>query len=140
METEIGDSGNIKVTDDKGFERNVGPAEIEYQTAQQMLASSEYDQAIFHLRQAVAKKPGYLEAWTTLGKTLSKLKKFEEGMKLAKFCTNKLEETEKKIEIILKDKAGTISTRDFVSNEQEDDVPEAESPNPVEKEGEQDLF
>ena len=70
------------------------------------------------------------------------LKKFEEGMKLARFCTGKLEETEKKIEIILKDKAGTISTRDFVASEQEEqNKQEPESSNPVEKEEEeQDLF
>ncbi len=34
------------------------------------------------------------------------MKHFEEGSKLADFCTAKLEETEKKIEILLKDKTG----------------------------------
>jgi exodeoxyribonuclease VII small subunit len=31
------------------------------------------------------------------------MKKFEEGMKLARFCTEKLGETEKKIEVLMKD-------------------------------------
>jgi len=34
------------------------------------------------------------------------LKHFEEGSKLANFCTHKLEETEKKVEILLKNDAG----------------------------------
>ena len=34
------------------------------------------------------------------------MSKFEEGMKLAKFCTDKLGETEKKVEILLKSAEG----------------------------------
>jgi exodeoxyribonuclease VII small subunit len=33
------------------------------------------------------------------------MKKFEEGMKLARFCTQKLGQTEKKIELLLRDGA-----------------------------------
>lgn len=42
------------------------------------------------------------------------LKKFEEGMRLARFCSGKLEEAEKKIEILLKKEDGTVETREFL--------------------------
>ena len=46
--------------------------------------------------------------------TLDKaLKKFEEGVKLSKFCSDKLEETEKKITVLLKDHNGNISQEPF---------------------------
>ena len=41
------------------------------------------------------------------------LKKYEEGMKLLKFCTGKLDEVEKKIEVLVKDKSGKMTTKDF---------------------------
>ncbi len=41
------------------------------------------------------------------------MKKFEEGMKLAKFCTGKLSETEKKIEILLRDSNGEPEWQEF---------------------------
>jgi len=41
------------------------------------------------------------------------IKKFEEGTKLAGFCTKKLEEAEKKIEIITTEKDGTVTTAPF---------------------------
>lgn len=34
------------------------------------------------------------------------LKRYEEGIKLSRFCTNKLEEVERKIEVLTKDKDG----------------------------------
>jgi exodeoxyribonuclease VII small subunit len=39
------------------------------------------------------------------------LKKFEEGIALSKFCSQKLDETERKISILLKDQDGAIHTR-----------------------------
>ena len=36
------------------------------------------------------------------------LKKFEEGIQLSKFCTTKLDETEKKVTLLLKDENGTV--------------------------------
>lgn len=36
------------------------------------------------------------------------LKKFEEGVKLSKFCSNKLEESEKKVSMLLRDAEGHI--------------------------------
>ena len=45
------------------------------------------------------------------------IKKFEEGIRLSKYCSKKLEETEKKISILLKDTNGEITEAPF----QEDD-------------------
>ncbi len=41
------------------------------------------------------------------------LKKYEEGIKLAKFCTEKLEEADKKIEIFTKDASGKLKKEPF---------------------------
>lgn len=41
------------------------------------------------------------------------LKKFEEGIEISKFCNKKLEETEKKIAILLADKQGRTSERAY---------------------------
>ncbi|OEU51511.1 MAG: exodeoxyribonuclease VII small subunit [Desulfobacterales bacterium C00003060] len=41
------------------------------------------------------------------------MKKFQEGVKLSKFCSNKLDETEKKVLILLKDEEGNIRTEPF---------------------------
>jgi exodeoxyribonuclease VII small subunit len=42
------------------------------------------------------------------------IKKFEEGIQVSKFCSRKLDETEKKITILLKDSAGNISEEPFL--------------------------
>ncbi|MFH0974712.1 MAG: exodeoxyribonuclease VII small subunit [Spirochaetota bacterium] len=42
------------------------------------------------------------------------IKKFEEGIKLSKFCSSKLDETEKKITLLLKDQDGNIIEKPFV--------------------------
>jgi len=41
------------------------------------------------------------------------LKKFQEGIKLSKFCSNKLDETERKVSILLKDEEGNIQEEPF---------------------------
>ena len=41
------------------------------------------------------------------------LKKFEEGMKLSKYCTQKLEETEKKISLLTIQSDGSVRERPF---------------------------
>jgi exodeoxyribonuclease VII small subunit len=46
------------------------------------------------------------------------LEAFEEGVKLAKFCTTKLDEAERKVEKLVRDQAGKIQTTPF--NEEED--------------------
>ncbi len=46
------------------------------------------------------------------------LKLFEEGVKLARACNKRLEEAERKVEILLKDRAGNPSAEPF---EEEDE-------------------
>ena len=41
------------------------------------------------------------------------IKKFEEGIKLSHYCSEKLDETEKKISILLKDTNGKIDEKPF---------------------------
>lgn len=43
------------------------------------------------------------------------LKKFEEGVQLSTFCTEKLDETEKKVQILLKTKDGILEKQPFLS-------------------------
>ena len=42
------------------------------------------------------------------------VKKFEEGIKLSRYCSEKLDETEKKINILLKDQNGDLFEKPFV--------------------------
>jgi exodeoxyribonuclease VII small subunit len=41
------------------------------------------------------------------------LKKFEDGIQLSRYCSNKLEETEKRIEILMQDQDGKPKTEPF---------------------------
>ncbi len=45
------------------------------------------------------------------------LKLFEEGIKLSRICNKRLEEAERKVEILLKDKAGNITAEPFEEEE-----------------------
>lgn len=45
------------------------------------------------------------------------LKLFEEGVKLSRICNKRLEEAERKVEILLKDKDGKISPQPFEEEE-----------------------
>ena len=49
------------------------------------------------------------------------IKKFEEGIQLSKSCSEMLEETEKKITILLKDQEGNISERPFMEENTDQD-------------------
>jgi exodeoxyribonuclease VII small subunit len=49
------------------------------------------------------------------------IKKFEEGIQLAKFCSDKLDETEKRISILLKDQNGQVVEKPFISDIEPDD-------------------
>ena len=49
------------------------------------------------------------------------IKKFEEGVQLSKFCSEKLDETEKRISILLKDQNGRIFDKPFISDTESDD-------------------
>jgi len=42
------------------------------------------------------------------------IKKFEEGIKLSKFCSAKLDETEKKITLLLRDQDGNVIEKPFI--------------------------
>ena len=43
------------------------------------------------------------------------LKKFEEGIKLSKHCSRKLDEAEKKVSILVQDSEGNLSEKPFLS-------------------------
>lgn len=45
------------------------------------------------------------------------LKLFEEGVKLARICNSRLEEAERKVEILLKDKGGKMTAKPFEEEE-----------------------
>ncbi len=45
------------------------------------------------------------------------LKLFEEGIKLSRLCNKRLEEAERKVEILLKDKNGNITAEPFEEEE-----------------------
>jgi exodeoxyribonuclease VII small subunit len=45
------------------------------------------------------------------------LKLFEEGIKLSRICNTRLEEAERKVEILLKDKAGNTIANPFEEEE-----------------------
>jgi len=48
------------------------------------------------------------------------LKLFEEGVKLARICNVRLEEAERKVEILLKDKSGKMTTRPFEEKDEQE--------------------
>jgi len=47
------------------------------------------------------------------------LKLFEEGIKLARICNARLEEAERKVEILMKDKAGKLAAMPFEEEEKD---------------------
>lgn len=49
------------------------------------------------------------------------IKKFEEGVQLSKFCSEKLDETEQRITILLKDQNDRIFDKPFISDTESDD-------------------
>ena len=46
------------------------------------------------------------------------IKKFEEGIKLSSYCSAKLDETEKRISILMKDHDGNITEKPFVPDKE----------------------
>ncbi len=52
------------------------------------------------------------------------LKLFEEGIRLSRFCNQKLDEAEKRIQILMKDKSGTLKTEPFELSGNADKFPE----------------
>ena len=49
------------------------------------------------------------------------LKKYEEGTRLVRFCTAKLDEAEKKIELLTKKADGSVALKSFEVDEEGDD-------------------
>ena len=47
------------------------------------------------------------------------LKKFEEGVKISKICSKKLDETEKKVSVLLKDQDGNFAGKPFSDGDNE---------------------
>jgi len=48
------------------------------------------------------------------------IRKFEEGVQLSKFCSEKLDETEKRITILLKDQNDRVFDQPFISKTETD--------------------
>ena len=48
------------------------------------------------------------------------LKLFEEGIKLARICNMRLEEAERKVEVLLKDKTGKMTTKPFEEEDEQE--------------------
>jgi exodeoxyribonuclease VII small subunit len=46
------------------------------------------------------------------------MQKFEEGIKLSRLCSEKLDETEKKITLLLQDEKGNVSEKPFISEDE----------------------
>ena len=46
------------------------------------------------------------------------IKKFEEGVQLSKLCSEQLDETEKRITVLLQDQAGNVSEKPFLSEQE----------------------
>ena len=47
------------------------------------------------------------------------IKKFEEGVKLTQFCSQKLDETEKRVSILMKNAKGQIDEKPFIPDNDE---------------------
>lgn len=44
------------------------------------------------------------------------MSKFEEGIQLTRFCSQKLDETEQKVNLLLQDQQGNVSSKPFETN------------------------
>jgi exodeoxyribonuclease VII small subunit len=53
------------------------------------------------------------------------LKRYEEGTRLVRFCSQKLDEAEKKIELLTKKADGSVKLEPFEADEEDDDTKEA---------------
>ena len=77
------------------------------------MAKKKFEEAIEELAKIVQRLE---EGELSLDESLSL---FEDGIKLSRLCSQRLDEAEKKIEILLKDEAGKLFKRDFESTEQD---------------------
>ncbi len=56
------------------------------------------------------------------------IKKYEEGMKLSTFCYKKLDEIQKKIELLVKDPSGKLSTKEFDAKDIDEEAKDTTQP------------
>jgi exodeoxyribonuclease VII small subunit len=56
-----------------------------------------------------------------LSRNSKAIKKFEEGIKLTKLCSEKLDETEKKISVLLKNSESQMVEKPLVAEDETDD-------------------
>jgi exodeoxyribonuclease VII small subunit len=64
------------------------------------------------------------------------LKLFEEGIRLSRLCNEKLDEAEKRVEILMKGKEGTLRPRPFEPSKNSGEGPTADSGQAVSEEDE----
>ncbi len=83
------------------------------------MAEMKFEDAIEKLEKIVAELE---EGGLPLEKSLQK---FEEGIKLSRFCSKKLKEAERKIELLTKTAEGELETKPF-ETESSKEKPEAE--------------
>jgi exodeoxyribonuclease VII small subunit len=77
------------------------------------MAKKTFEQSMMHLEQIVNElESGELPLEQAI-------KKFEEGMELSRFCSQKLEETERKITLLMQDSAGRTVEKIFPSENDE---------------------
>jgi exodeoxyribonuclease VII small subunit len=65
------------------------------------------------------------------------LKLFEEGIRLSRFCNQKLDEAERKVEILLKGKNGVLKPQPFNPSVNSGQAPSVDSGGVVSEEGEE---
>jgi len=83
-----------------------------------MMEEKKFEKALEELEQVVTKlEKGNLSLEESL-------KLFEEGIKLSRFCNNKLEEAERKIEILQKNAEGKFIKKPFEYEEETEIPPE----------------
>jgi exodeoxyribonuclease VII small subunit len=78
------------------------------------MAEKKFEDAMERLEQIVEKLEG---GDLTLEESL---KIFEEGMKLVRFCSKKLEEAEQKVNLLVKESGGALTQQPFELNDKEE--------------------
>ena len=78
------------------------------------MAEKKFEEAMERLEQIVERLEG---GDLTLEESL---KIFEEGMKLIRFCSKKLEEAEQKVTLLVKESGGTLTQQPFDLNDKEE--------------------
>lgn len=75
------------------------------------MAKESFEKDLKRLEEIVAKLE---EGETTLDESM---KLFEEGIKLSRLCSEKLDKAEKKVEILIRDEKGEVKTEPFEPDE-----------------------